>query len=105
MIHKFSHYTVSTTRDAAGGQVKTYTLSKANIPCCVLENYSKLYDQYLQNDEEEAATLHFLDAKVFEAVTMNDRISFNGSNYRVYGKHDVLYAGQYFRLELRREIK
>lgn len=104
MIHTFTHFRLTTTRDEAGGQVPQYTLGHKDVPCCVIEEYSRLYETYLQRDEEQMVLCHFLKKEVFEDIGMKDRILFQGQNYRVNGKHDVLFDGQYFRLELRREV-
>jgi hypothetical protein len=105
MVHKFDHYKLSIAgRDTAGGQVEDYTLAHAAVPCIGLEDWSKLYDVYMQRDEAEQMTINFLDKEVFDDISMNDRIVFKRNNYRVYGRHDVGYTGRLFRLILTREI-
>jgi hypothetical protein len=91
-------------RDSAGGQVPAYDYAWRDVPCCILEDYSRLYDQYLQRDEEEQSTIWLLDKKVYEDVRMEDVVQAIGKTYRVYAKHDVGNQGRVFRVQVKKTV-
>jgi hypothetical protein len=87
-------------RDEAGGTMEDFTPTFSNVPCKFVDKGSSPFEEYLQRDLQEKPALYLCNGEAYEAVTENDHIQFNGSEYRVEGKHDIMFLHVLYRLDL-----
>ena len=108
LIHKADLYARTVSgRDTSGGQIEHFptTPTIVGIACCMQNAYSALFDEYLQLDDKQRCNMFLLDKAAFDAVTTSDRIVFNGENYRVDSKQNLVFRDLVYMLALTKEIK
>lgn len=101
--HKFDHYT-KTSVVVNGGDDETPVIAHRNVKCFVQFGDSVITTNYKQRDSKSKASVYFIDDAVFNSIGTNDRIVFQGVNYRVDGTDDLCGLKKWYRLDLVEEI-
>jgi len=100
----FSSYSVSYAKDNSGSKVPTYTLENEDIACFVSTPNENTIRLYSQRDLSVDTVIYLLSEAVYDSISIEDRIVYNGNNYQIVGKNNFLDFDKLFRIDLHIEI-
>jgi len=88
----------------SGSKTKTPVEKKSGIRCMIQDATPELETWYYQRQELIHNSMFLVDLSDFALIEIDDRITFNGQNYRVAGRHNLAGRGLAFRVDLRLEM-
>jgi hypothetical protein len=88
----------------AGAKTRSPILKKCGIRCMVQDAKNDLITWYYQRQELINKSLFLIDLPDFALIAINDRIVYEGTNYRVKGRYDLAGRKRVFRVDVALEI-
>jgi len=89
----------------AGAKIKEPVLKQAGIRCMVQNAPDDIVSWYWQRKSNVHFVVYLIDAKAYAEIKVNDRVTFDGNDFRVAGRNDMSGLGRVFRIDLASEVK
>jgi len=102
--HTINVFRPVSTGDAGAKTPTDYNPLFEDVPANVQEQLSELVDAYKQRDNKRRPTAYIVDASVYRALLVSDRVEFAGVNYRVVKLQDLCNRGKVMRIDLEEEV-
>ena len=108
MRHRANHYAQGTTKSGGADVINYPTASTVpttpNIRCFMQAATSQIVDFYKARELRIKSSCFLVDTAVFDSVTEQDWIGFDGELFRIVAKVDLGYMGQVYRLDLAEDL-
>ena len=88
----------------AGAKERSPILKKHGIRCMAQDCPPQLVSWYWQRQELVNQCLFLIDQPDYSLFEINDRVVYEGNNYRVKGRHDLAGRHRVFRIDLAIEL-
>lgn len=89
----------------AGAKTRSPVLKKAHIRAMVQDVPPEIVSWYWQRQELVNQSIYLVDKPDYDLFNINDRVVYDGQNYRVKGRHNLAGRNMVFRIDLAIELE
>jgi hypothetical protein len=89
---------------SSGSKTRNPVIKKAAIRCMVQDTPPQIITWYYQRNEKVSNSLWIVDPEDYSLIEINDRIVYQGMNFRVAGRHNEAGLNRIWRIDIVEEM-
>ena len=90
---------VTDTKSAMGGSIKTYADRIASAPCSLMQKNARTTDEYGKDAERIIYRFYFESNETNNAIAVSDRITYDSRTFEIDSIYDVAGKGELLQID------